>query len=121
MALKTIEELSVQQLQSNGVQALADRPNSNLNFGERNMNAANLKQWFDRFQNIMRSKINEIIETLGGSDAAEYIRVVLDTYEITTLQDLTSAQTARGSTTWRTTPSRCRISRCQCRLQTSSG
>ncbi|MBQ7728053.1 MAG: hypothetical protein IJT60_05695 [Clostridia bacterium] len=88
MAVQTLEKLSEQQLKANGVQSLADRPNADLNFGKQNMTAESLKQWFDRFQNMLRAKVNEIIDLLGDEDAAKYIRVSLDTLGIETLQDL---------------------------------
>ena len=88
MAVQTLEKLSEQQLKANGVQSLADRPNADLNFGKQNMTAESLKQWFDRFQNMLRTKVNEIIDLLGDEDAAKYIRVSLDTLGIETLQDL---------------------------------
>lgn len=88
MAVKTIATLTDAQLQKYGVQALADRPNRNLNFGEGGLTPANLKKWFDQMADIIRKKVNTIIETLSANDAAEYIRIALDTLGIQTLKDL---------------------------------
>lgn len=88
MAVKTIDELTPQQLQKFGVQALADRPNRNLNFGEGGLTPTNLKKWFDQMADIIMKKVNTIIETLSANDAAEYIRIALDTLGIQTLKDL---------------------------------
>ncbi|MBQ9416778.1 MAG: hypothetical protein IJU20_08080 [Clostridia bacterium] len=91
MAVTQIDKLTLQQLQANGVQALADRPNSDLNFGQQTQNAASLKAWFDRFPAIMMAKINEIVDVLGGDNAAEHIRIDLDEEGITNLQELIDA------------------------------
>ena len=91
MAVTKIDKLTLQQLQANGVQALADRPNSDLNFGHQTQNAASLKAWFDKFPAIMMAKINEIVDVLGGDNAAEHIRIDLDEEGITNLQELIDA------------------------------
>lgn len=91
MAVTKIDKLTLQQLQANGVQALADRPNSDLNFGKQTQNAASLKAWFDKFPAIMMAKINEIVDVLGGDNAAEHIRIDLDEEGITNLQELIDA------------------------------
>lgn len=86
--LKHLDKLTIQQLNTLGVGALSDRPNSNDVFGRSEMNAHALKQWFDNVPKLLINKVNAIIDLLGQADAAEYIRIALDTSGVTTLQDL---------------------------------
>lgn len=88
MALKQLDKITLQELQSLGVGALSDRPNSNDVFGRGEMNARALKQWFDQVPKLLIQKVNAVIDLLGQNDAAEYIRILLDSSGITTLQDL---------------------------------
>ena len=73
MAISTIQPITTEQLRAKGVQALSDRPNARNSFGQSGLNAADLKKWFDQVPDILRQKVNTIIEILQDPDATKYI------------------------------------------------
>lgn len=85
MALKTIPKITNKQISEKGVQALADRPNLSAQYGASGLSAAQLKLWFDQFATFLAQKINEISDAMSGGNAAEYIRIQLDSYGIDNL------------------------------------
>ncbi len=66
--LKKIQELTEKGLKSNGIQALATRPNAVSTYGESDFSAEELKKRFDKYPEILRSKINEIINCITDPD-----------------------------------------------------
>ena len=83
--LSTITE---QQIKEKGVRALADRPNLTAQYGASGLTPAQLKLWFDKLATFLAGRINEIIETISSANAATYIRVCLDEYDVDNLGDL---------------------------------
>lgn len=86
--MKELSKITQAQISSKGVQALADRPNQNSQYGASGLSATNLKLWFDKLATFLADKINELQSVLSANDAAEYIRIVLDEAGVTTLHDL---------------------------------
>lgn len=79
------------QIAQKGVQALADRPNLAQQYGVGGLSAMQLKLHFDKLADFLADKINEIHGALSSDEAADYIRVALDKYEIKCLGDLIRA------------------------------
>ncbi len=86
--MKELSKITQAQISSKGVQALADRPNQNSQYGASGLSATNLKLWFDKLATFLADKINELQGVLSAEDAAEYIRIALDEAGVTTLHEL---------------------------------
>ena len=91
MALKKITKITNKQIAEKGVQALADRPNLTAQYGASGLSATQLKAWFDKLATYLAEKVNEIVDTLSGDEAANYIRVCLDEYGIDNFGDLVAS------------------------------
>lgn len=70
---KTIEKLNARDVSAAKITALADRPNDVSRFGRGGLTAAELKAWFDKYPELVNSKLRDIIEALAGADAAKFI------------------------------------------------
>ena len=86
--MKQFNKITTKQLVEKGVQALADRPNSSGQFGVSGMSPQQLKIWFDKLATFLAEKINELYGAISGEDAADYIRLTLDDYDVNSLNDL---------------------------------
>lgn len=86
--MKTIKKITNAQISEKGVRALADRPNANSQYGASGLSAQQLKLWFDKLAVFLSEKYNELLDVLSGTDAADYVRIALDAYGVTSLQDL---------------------------------
>jgi hypothetical protein len=99
MALKTIPKITNKQIAEKGVQALADRPNLSAQYGASGLSAKQLKLWFDNLATFLAERINEISGTISSNEAANYIRVCLDDYDIdnlgTLIQSFTNGEFAK--------------------------
>lgn len=88
MSVIKLNKITPSQISAKGVQALADRPNANAQYGVGGLSSTQLKLWFDKLASFLADKINELQSTIASDDAAKYIRVVLDSNGVSTLQDL---------------------------------
>ena len=88
MGVIKLNKITQSQISAKGVQALADRPNASAQYGVGGLSSTQLKLWFDKLASFLADKINELQNTLADESAAQYIRVVLDSVGVTTLQDL---------------------------------
>lgn len=89
--MKKFVNITKNQIAQKGVQALADRPNLVQQYGVGGLSAAQLKLHFDKLADFLADKINKIHDTLSSDEAAAYIRIVLDKYGISTLEDLVNS------------------------------
>ena len=89
--MKTLGNITNEQIKEKGVQALADRPNASQQYGQSGLTAAQLKLWFDKLATFLASKINEIQNAISGNEAGEYIRLKLDAYNVDNLDALVAA------------------------------
>ena len=67
-----------------GVSALSDRPNETGLYGVGGLNAKELKNWFDKFANLLANKFNafcDVFKGEGGADVAQYIKLNFGGYE----------------------------------------
>lgn len=85
---KKLTKITSNQIAEKGVQALSNRPNSPSQYGVGGLSATNLKLWFDKLATFLADKINELQETISGNEAAEHIRIMLDSYGVENLDDL---------------------------------
>lgn len=85
---KKLTKITPNQIAEKGVQALSNRPNSSAQYGVGGLSASHLKLWFDKLATFLAEKINELQETISGSEAAEHIRIMLDSYGVENLDDL---------------------------------
>ena len=92
--MKKFNNITQKQLAEKGVRALADRPNASAQYGVSGLSPAQLKLWFDNLAIFLAEKINAVHETLSAKEAAEYIRVALDEYNVTSLHELIEAMTS---------------------------
>ena len=69
------------QLKQLGVQALADRPNAAQQYGQSGLSAQQLKLWFDKLATLIANKLNELQDTLNGTEATKYIGLDLSGYK----------------------------------------
>ena len=86
--MKEFNKITSKQLAEKGVQALADRPNAHGQYGQGGMSPQQLKIWFDKLATFLAGKINELYGAMSGEDAAYYVRLALDDYEVGSLGDL---------------------------------
>lgn len=89
--MKTLGNITNEQIKEKGVQALADRPNASSQYGQSGLTAAQLKLWFDKLATFLAGKINEIQNAISGNEAGEYIRLKLDAYGVDNLDALVTA------------------------------
>ena len=73
--MKEFKTITPQQIASNGVQSLADRPNVSSRYGEGGLSARDLKAWFDRLAQVLAEHVNEIKTVLNSDQAGEYIKM----------------------------------------------
>ena len=92
--MKKFTNITQKELSAKGVRALSDRPNASSQYGVGGLSPAQLKQWFDNLAVFLAGKINDIYEGLSGKEAADYIRIALDEYNVTTLGELMAAITS---------------------------
>lgn len=86
--MKTIPNITKKQIAERGVQSLSDRPNTAAKYGVSGLSPTQLKLWFDKLSIFLADKINEIHDCISSEEAAEYIRIALDEYQITSLNAL---------------------------------
>lgn len=73
---KTIEKINENTIKSKGVQALANRPNSDgARYGESGLSAQQLKERFDRLPKEVIDKVNLIIEIFSGGEGLKYLQI----------------------------------------------
>lgn len=88
MSVLKLNNITKAQISAKGVQSLADRPNSNSQYGVGGLSSNQLKLWFDNLASFLAEKINALQDVLGAEEAAQYIRIALDDKSVTTLQEL---------------------------------
>lgn len=77
MSLKKLSNITPAELKAKGVVSLADKPNAAASYGVGGLSPTALKLWFDQLSKLLADKINDIHDTLGGENAAEYIKLDL--------------------------------------------
>lgn len=77
MSLKKLSNITPAELKAKGVVSLADKPNAAASYGVGGLSPTALKLWFDQLSKLLADKINGIHDTLGGENAAEYIKLDL--------------------------------------------
>lgn len=85
---KKLTNITPKQIQTQGVQALADRPNVSAQYGMGGLSPQQLKLWFDKLPAFLAGKFNEIHDVLSSEDAGSYIRLALDAAGVENLEDL---------------------------------
>ena len=86
--LKKFSNITNKQIQSYGVQALADRPNVSSQYGASGLTPAQLKLWFDKLATFLAGRVNDIGDVLSSDEAGSYIRIPLDDAGVGTLAAL---------------------------------
>lgn len=86
--LKKFSNITNKQIQSYGVQALADRPNVSSQYGASGLTPAQLKLWFDKLATFLAGRVNDIGDVLSSDEAGSYIRIPLDDAGVGTLSAL---------------------------------
>lgn len=89
--MKQLAKITKSQITEKGVQSLADRPNASAQYGVGGLSPQQLKLWFDKLATFLAEKINEVYDTISATDAADYIRIALDDYDVESLGDLVEA------------------------------
>ena len=89
--MKQLVKITKSQITEKGVQSLADRPNASAQYGVGGLSPQQLKLWFDKLATFLAEKINEVYDTISAKDAADYIRLALDDYDVESLGDLVEA------------------------------
>lgn len=89
--MKQLVKITKSQITEKGVQSLADRPNASAQYGVGGLSPQQLKLWFDKLATFLAEKINEVYDALSAEDAADYIRLALNDYEIESLAELVDA------------------------------
>lgn len=78
---RLIEEISIDQMSKQGVQGLADRPNSmTAQYGKSGLTAQELKAWFDKLALEIFKKINAMTGKLVDPEGAKYIPTNIEGY-----------------------------------------
>jgi mRNA-degrading endonuclease RelE of RelBE toxin-antitoxin system len=67
--------ITKKQIQQEGVQALANRPNLSAQYGKGGLTASELKRWFDNLATLIIDELNSIITKLESPEAGKYIGV----------------------------------------------
>ena len=85
-----INKISNSEFKENSVSSLPTRPNSYSKYGNEGMSAEELKRAFDKSAEILKERLNSLIETLYSSDTEESIASEMQTgiEEIPTLKML---------------------------------
>lgn len=86
--LKKFSNITNKQIQSYGVQALADRPNVSSQYGASGLTPAQLKLWFDKLATFLAGRVNDIGDVFSSDEAGSYIRIPLDDASVGTLSAL---------------------------------
>lgn len=89
--MKKITKITQKQIAAAGVQALANRPNVPAQYGKSGLSPQELKLHFDKLATLIAEKVNELGDVLSSDDAAQYIRIALDDYEVGSLAELIEA------------------------------
>jgi len=89
--MKKITKITQKQIAAAGVQALANRPNAVAQYGLSGLSPQELKLHFDKLATMIAEKVNELGDVLASDDAAQYIRIALDDYEVGSLSELIEA------------------------------
>lgn len=92
--MKKFQNITAKQLAEKGVRALADRPNASAQYGVSGLSPAQLKLWFDNLAVFLAERYNALQDTLSSKEAAEYIRIALDEYKVTSLDELVESMTS---------------------------
>lgn len=71
--LKTFDNITQKDIKSQGVQALADRPNASGQYGVGGLSAKQLKEHFDQLAALLAERLNAVQNALKSDDAAQYI------------------------------------------------
>ena len=75
-----LEKITEKELTTNGVVALADKPNSvsqvSHKYGQAALSPEKLKAWFDALPRLLADRINKIIDHIGELDDALFNRVI---------------------------------------------
>lgn len=66
-------EITNANLEKKTIAELSDRPNKVSAFGEVGLAAQDLKKRFDEFPEVVKDKINEIVQILNSENATKYI------------------------------------------------
>ena len=67
-------------VEDNGVQKLADRPNRSNQYGKSGLSAQGLKEWFDNLAKMLAANTREVSAAISGENATgEYIAISANT------------------------------------------
>lgn len=90
MPQKSFSKIDDTKVKAASIAALADRPNTSSTYGEGGLTAAQLRGRFDAFPQLVREKVDEIIEALSTSEAGMYITLPENTTGKDNLYDFVS-------------------------------
>lgn len=88
MSVIKLNKITSDQISAKGIQALADRPNANAQYGVGGLSSTQLKLRFDKLATFLAEKINELQTTLASDEAADYIRIPLERLGVASLKDI---------------------------------
>jgi hypothetical protein len=93
MSVKEFDKITDTERNNYGVKALSNRPNETGLYGVGGLSATQLKNWFDKFANLLADRLNaicDIFKGANGADVAQYIKLPnFGSYE--TLRDVLTA------------------------------
>lgn len=90
MSLLEFTNITPTELSSNGVVALADRPNISSTYGTGGLSPTQLKLWFDKLATLLSARINTV-QTALKTSGASYIAVSGLGETITSIADLAAS------------------------------
>lgn len=72
---KELPKILSREIEKVNIATLADRPTSGSRYGVGDLTAQSLKERFDAFPNLVKDRLNAIIDALASSDAGKYITI----------------------------------------------
>jgi hypothetical protein len=79
--IEQFNKVTDEEISTNGVSALSDRPNSISRYGQGGLSADQLKAWFDKLARLIAEKFNAMCDTLCSGDASKHIGIKLGDYK----------------------------------------
>lgn len=72
---KELQKILSKEIEKVNISTLADRPNSGSRYGVGDLTAQMLKERFDAFPNLVKDRLNAIVDALISEDASKYITI----------------------------------------------
>jgi hypothetical protein len=72
---KELQKILQKEIEKVNISTLADRPNSGSRYGVGDLTAQMLKERFDAFPNLVKDRLNAIVDALISEDASKYITI----------------------------------------------